>query len=288
MAEDGGPDPIPPQTFDRLGPPTPLSPVIVSVPHAGRDYPPALLADAAVVPSVLHSLEDRFADLLVAHAVNEGATAFLARRPRAWIDLNRGEEDIDPLLRPPAARGAPASARARSGLGLIPDRVGRQPLWRTGLTAETVAHRLAEAHAPYHAAVSAALEDAWRLFGYAVLLDCHSMPPLGGFRAARVVIGDRHGRSAAPGFAARLATVARAAGHIVALNAPYAGAYILDRHGQPAAGIHAVQIEIDRTLYLTPNLEDVSGGLERVRALIAALAREAMAAGLASPPLAAE
>jgi N-formylglutamate amidohydrolase len=277
-----------PGAFIRLGPTTPMSPVILSVPHASRHYPPGLLASAAVPPSVIESLEDRFADLLVEQAVNEGHLAFVASMPRAWIDLNRGPEDLDPALRMSSDRGYTATARARSGLGLVPSRLGRQALWRVAPSPEAIAHRLTHTHEPYHAAVAAALLEAWRLFGYAVLIDCHSMPPLGGFRPLRIVVGDRHGRAAAPGFAARLAAFVRAEGYSAGLNAPYAGAYMLDRHGRPDAGIHAMQIEIDRSLYLAGDLRSVGPGLTAIQQLVARLAREAMAAAQIITPLAAE
>jgi N-formylglutamate amidohydrolase len=274
--------------FDRMGPAVPMSPIILSVPHAGRTYPPELLAAAAVPQSLLESLEDRFADLLITQAVNEGHVALIARQPRAWMDLNRGLDDLDPALRPPGSRSGPTTARARSGLGLIPNRLGRQHLWREPPSPAAIAERYAQSHEPYHRAIAAALQDAWRLFGHAVLIDCHSMPPLGGFRPLRIVLGDRHGRSAPPGFAARLAAAIRTERHPVGLNTPYAGAYVLDRHGQPDAGIFAIQVEIDRSLYLAPNMRDVGTGLPRMQLLIAQLAREAISAVNLTLPLAAE
>jgi N-formylglutamate amidohydrolase len=274
--------------LQRMGPAVPMSPIILSVPHAGRVYPPELLAAAAVPPSLLESLEDRYADLLVTQAVNEGHTAFIARQPRAWIDLNRGLDDLDPALRQPAARSGPITARARSGLGLVPNRLGRQALWRAPPSPEAITERWTHTHEPYHRTIAAALQDAWRLFGYAVLIDCHSMPPLGGFRPLRIVLGDRHGRSAAPGFAARVAAALRADGHVIGLNTPYAGAYVLDRHGQPDLGIFAIQVEVDRTLYLAPNMRDIGSGLSRMQLMVARLAREAMAAAQFTLPLAAE
>jgi N-formylglutamate amidohydrolase len=275
------------ETFTRLGPAILASPVILSVPHAGRDYPDGLIASAAVPAATIEGLEDRLADLLIAHALDEGAIAFVARLPRAWIDLNRGEADLPPALRVSGERALP-TARARQGLGLIPDRIGRQSLWRALPSPSEAQRRIDMAHRPYHAAIADALEEARHLFGYAVLIDCHSMPPLGGYRPARIVIGDRQGRSAMPGLGSRLTAAARDMGYAAALNAPYAGAYTLERHGRPEAGMHAVQIEVDRTLYLAPNLRDPAPGLERIRALIARLAREAAATAQSGFPLAAE
>jgi len=160
--------------------------------------------------------------------------AIVARVARAWIDLNRGEEDLDPALRDPPHSGPPQTARAKSGLGLLPHRVGRRDLWRELPTAESAAARIATIHRPYHAAVADALDQACRRFGFAVLIDCHSMPSLSGIRPARIVIGDGHGRSAGKGLAAEVAREVRAEGFTAAINAPYAGAHSLARHGRPA------------------------------------------------------
>ena len=264
----------------------PASPVIVSVPHAGRDYPPALLAALRVPAAAPTTLEDRYVDA-VAHAARGCETMLVQRRARAWIDLNRGEDERDPLVdegAPAAARTAP-SAKLKSGLGLVPRRGGNAGgaagagLWRRRFTDAEIAARIAEDHRPYHAALDAALIAARRRFGVAVLVDLHSMPPLGRDRAV-VVIGDRFGRAAADRFVARALAAVAASGHRGALNAPYAGAHILDRHGRPDAGIHAIQVELDRSLYLDARLDRPGAGLGATAALvarlIAALADEAL------------
>jgi N-formylglutamate amidohydrolase len=270
--------------FERLGPRAPETPLVCAVPHGGRIYPAALLGVSAVPHGILEQLEDRHADLLIGQAIAVGAVAVVARAARAWIDLNRGEEDLDPALRDPPGSGPPQTARARSGLGLLPQRVGRRDLWRESPTAESAAARITSIHRPYHAAVADALDAACRRFGYAVLIDCHSMPTLAGLRPARIVIGDLHGRSAGKGVAAEVARTARGLGFAAALNAPYAGAYSLARHGRPADNIHALQIEVDRALYLEGDMRTPSDGLRRTQGLIAALARAAMTA--AQPPFA--
>ncbi len=287
MARPGA-SPDPPAPFERIGPDFAATPLVYAVPHAGRDYPAALLERSLVPLATLEELEDRHADLLVARAVEEGAVAIVARVARAWIDLNRAEEDLDPALRQPPGSGPPASARSRAGLGLVPRRVGRRELWRVAPSPESAAARIAEVHRPYHAAVARALDDAWRRHGHAVLIDCHSMPPLAGARPARVVIGDRHGRTAAPGLAAHLAAHAGAQGFAAALNAPYAGAHGIERHARPGDGIHALQIEIDRSLYLAPDLRTVAEGIDCARDLVAALGRVAAAATRPTLDVAAE
>ena len=269
--------------FERIGPTGAPTPLVLSVPHAGRHYPPALLATSAVPRSMLEDLEDRHADLLVTRAVAAGGAAIVARVARAWIDLNRAETDCALPHGASQPSAAMVSTRARMGLGLVPHRLGRRELWRTLPDAATVAERIATVHEPYHAAVAEALDQAVGRHGHAVLIDCHSMPPLAGGRAPRVVIGDRHGRTAAKGVAARLANAARDAGYPAAINAPYAGAYAIERHGRPDQDVHAIQIEIDRTLYLKPDMRGVGARLDDIRSLVAMLAWEAVTA--TRPPL---
>ena len=277
-----------PPSFVRHGPPDPVSPVVLSVPHAGRDYPLPLRAALRVPLAALKALEDRHADALALQA--RGAeTLFVAQRARAWIDLNRAEHERDPRLDDGAfGHGRPQSAKLRSGLGLVPRRVGNSgDIWQRRLSGEEVAERIRADHRPYHAALSAALAAARARFGVAVLLDIHSMPPLGGASdAARLVLGDRFGRSAAARFLGRIEGVARAHGIATAANAPYAGGHILERHGEPRRGIHAIQLEVDRTLYLNSALDEPGPGLaptvRLVRGIIDALADEALPTAVAA------
>ncbi|MGR6329244.1 N-formylglutamate amidohydrolase [Sphingomonas sp. XXL09] len=276
-------------SFDLLGTEPPASPVVLSVPHAGRAYPPALVAALRVPATALALLEDRHIDQ-VAAAARGVETMLVQRRPRAWIDLNRSEEErdakVDEGVRP---QGQPAlSAKLRSGLGLIPRRAGAAgDLWRRRFTAAEVAARIAADHRPYHAMLAGRLAAARSHFGVAVLLDIHSMPSLG--NATRIVIGDRFGKSAAPRFVARLEAEAMRVGLGVALNTPYAGGHILARHADPARGVHAIQIEFDRALYLDAALDELGSGFAQtvalLRRMIAAVEDEASGGTL---PLAAE
>lgn len=254
--------------FVRSGAEPPRFPVVIAVPHAGRDYPAALLADSAVPFERLRQLEDRYADLLIETAVARGAIAIVMRCARAWIDLNRDPREIDPaMIDGPLPRDLIATVRTRSGLGLIPRRIGNGPhLSRRRLATSEVEERIRLAHAPYHTAIAQALSATRARFGVALLLDCHSMPPVAGPNPRErpdVVIGDRHGRSAATALGDRLESAIRAHGLKSARNAPYAGGYTLDRHGRPEEGIHALQIEFDRSLYLDPNLDLPGPGIER-------------------------
>lgn len=264
----------------------PASPVVLSVPHAGRDYPPALLPLLRTPPHALRALEDRFVDV-VAHAARGDRTMLVQRLPRAWIDLNRGEDERDPAIDEGAdPTGRPGhSAKLRSGLGLIPRRLhGSGEIWRGKLSDADVRARIAEAHRPYHDMLGRVLTAARARFGVAVLLDLHSMPPLDPGRA-RLVLGDRFGRAAGARFVARAEAALRARGMPVALNAPYAGGHILDRHAAPMLGVHGLQLELDRTLYLDRRLDRPGDGLDATAALvgaaIAALEDEALAEPLA-------
>jgi len=277
--------------FERHGHEEPASPVILSVPHAGRDYPLALRAALRVPLAYAVSLEDRHADTL-ALAARGAETLLIQRKARAWIDLNRAEHERDPRLDDGAGAATQPglSAKVRSGLGLVPRRARGADLWTRRLDASDVAARIAADHRPYHAALAEALRRARARFGVAVLLDVHSMPSLppktGG---AHIVFGDRFGRSAAARFVHRLEGEAAAAGLRHALNTPYAGGHILDRHGQPGNAIHAVQIEFDRALYLDSRRDAPGPGLaplaRLLRRMINAVADEALAQSL---PLAAE
>ena len=267
-------------SFERLGPAEPASPVVLSVPHGGRDYPSALREALRVPLASLIPLEDRYVDRL-AEAALGAETAFIARRARAWIDLNRSEQDRDPRLDDGASTMTMpfVSTKVKGGLGLVPRRVsGAGELWLRRLSGEEVVARIVADHRPYHTALAAALQSARARFGAAVLLDIHSMPPIAAPAAARVVIGDRFGRAAGSRFVHRIEGVVRDAGYAVALNAPYPGGHILDRHGAPARGVHAIQVEIDRSSYLDAKLREPGPGFAAtarlLRAVIDALADE--------------
>ena len=275
-------------SFLRHGPEHPVSPVVLSVPHAGRDYPLQLRAALRVPLAALRPLEDRHVDDL-ALAAHGGETLFVQQRARAWIDLNRAEHERDPRLDDGAVTiGHPQSAKLRSGLGLVPRRVAAAgDIWRHRLSGDEVAARIRADHRPYHAALAAALASARDRFGIAILLDIHSMPPLGAPDAApRIVLGDRFGRSASSRFLGRIEGIARAHGVACAVNTPYSGGHILDRHADPRRRIHAIQIEFDRSLYLDANLDLPGPGLARtartLRAIVDSIADEALPGAIAA------
>ncbi len=260
----------------------PAGPILLSVPHAGRDYGAAMVAQLRVPLVSMRPLEDRYADRLI-----ETATAIptiIARTPRLLIDLNRAPDDLDPdMIR--GGYGRLASAKARAGLGLIPTRLwGVGPLWRAPFDPADIAARLRDVHTPYHDAIARALDVARLRWGATLLVDLHSMPPINGDDGPDIVIGDRFGASASSQLTATAESLLKSMGFRVAINAPYAGGYIVSRHAKPHAGIHALQIEVDRRLYLDAALDQPGPGLARMQRTILNLVEalnEELTAGIA-------
>ena len=251
-----------------IHPPRGRLPVLLSVPHAGRDYPDWLLDGSRHGLKSLQSLEDPFVDRLVWRALGQGVAAVIAMAPRAAVDCNRGEDEIDPALvdSPRLSRPSP---RARGGLGIVPSRTAAHgQLWRGAMSREELEARLDQAYRPYHSAIERQLAVISDRFGCALLIDCHSMPPAR--CGTSVVFGDRYGRSAAPWLMGEALGVASGAGFSAAANDPFAGGHILDRHGSPQDSIHAIQVEIDRRCYLTPEGEP-GGRFDEVALLIETL-----------------
>lgn len=263
--------------YYRYGSAVPENPLVISVPHSGRHYPAGVMEQARTGRDGLERLEDRLADLLVHQLISAGYTVFIARQARAVIDLNRSESEIDPAMvkDPPARPAFVPSAKVRGGLGLIPRRLAAiGDLWKAPLSWAEVQRRVIEYHRPYHEALDAALGMARDRFGHAILLDIHSMPPLSGKDgpSPQVVIGDRFGRSASGRLSGLAAEVACGHGLNAAQNHPYPGNYLLERHGAPLHNIHAIQLEIDRSLYLDASLRWPAPGLGRVQRIVLDLA----------------
>jgi N-formylglutamate amidohydrolase len=263
--------------FNHFGPADAMFPLVISVPHAGRCYPNAMQALARLPEIRLRPLEDRYADALATTAFASGIQGIVANTARAWIDLNRDVQECDPgLIDMPYGEAPLVSAKVRGGLGLIPRRItGGGDIWRRRITAIDVADRIAQHHKPYHDALDERLSRAWARFGVAILLDIHSMPTIpenANGPSPQIVIGDSFGRTAHDRFTARAAAIAEQHGFITALNHPYAGGHILARHAQPQRGRHAIQIEVDRRLYLDSALDRPSERLESVQRFIAQIA----------------
>lgn len=248
-------------------------PVLLSVPHSGRDYPPALLARSRLGRVSLERLEDPLVDLLVAGATDRGAGAVVARAPRAMIDVNRSADELHPaaIL---GRRGEPPTPRAGAGLGLIPTRLaGIGELWRAPIDETEFERRLALVHRAYHDALAARLSALTATWGEVLLIDCHSMPPRPAGEA-NVVIGDRHGTTAAPWLVEAAEAIGRRHGFAVARNQPFAGGHVIERHGRPANHVHAIQVEVDRAAYCQRDLRTPGPGFDRVACLFEALSEE--------------
>lgn len=248
-------------------------PVLLSVPHSGRDYPEWLIGLAGGGKSALTVLEDPLVDRLVWRALQRGCGAVIARAPRAAVDCNRAEDDVDPSV-VDGARRSRVSARARGGLGIVPARTQQHGyLWRRAITPKQLDERLSHAHRPYHAAVETQLQLLLDRFGCALLLDCHSMPPPPD-DVPPMVFGDCRGQTAAAWVSAEAMAITSRCGFEAGLNDPFAGGHIIERHAKPANGIHALQLEIDRRCYLDRKLAKPGAGFDRVATFIETLAVE--------------
>jgi N-formylglutamate amidohydrolase len=246
-------------------------PVLLSVPHSGREYDARLLANAAKGLGALEALEDPLVDRLAWRAISAGIGAVIQPVPRAAIDCNRDEDELDPAAIA-GVSSAPVGPRARHGLGLIPSRTHRHgALWRRPIERSDLMRRIEQVHRPYHQALDDGLEALKVQQGEALLLDCHSMPSQR-HGLADIVVGDRHGASAATWLSAEAMRIVREAGFSAALNDPYAGGAIIARHGRPGDRIHALQLEFGRSLYLDRDGRRAGPGFDRIAALVELLA----------------
>jgi len=270
--------------------------VVFASPHSGRAYSKAFLRRTALDEQSVRSSEDAFVDRLFESAPQAGAPFIKAGVPRAYVDLNRSEDELDPAL----IDGAPRQGhnpRIASGLGVIPRVVANgQAIYSGKLSLIEARNRIETIWRPYHAALQASLDEAHLMFGEAVLIDCHSMPHEAmdqvarrGIRRPEVVLGDRFGASADGAMVDRIEAAFTQAGLVVTRNTPFAGAYITQAYGRPGHGRHAVQIEIDRALYMDERLIRPNHNFDAFRELMRGVVREIAEIGRAdAAPLAAE
>ena len=273
--------------FELLEPHVVTSGAVFASPHSGRDYPEDLVSRTVLDRRALRSSEDAFVDRLIADAPQLGAPLLLARTPRAYVDLNRSADELDPAI-VEGVRRVVHNPRVTSGLGVIPRVVANgRAIYRGKLSLAESRARLQAHWEPYHDTLRGLLDRSRAAFGEAVLIDCHSMPhealETGAARSADVVLGDRFGASADATIVDRIEAAFVAEGLRVARNAPFAGAYISQRYGRPAQGVHVVQVELDRALYMDearieplPRLPEVRAMMARVMARIVDGARPQM------------
>src|SRR5215472_13882416 len=232
-------------------------PLILASPHSGSDYPPEFVAASRLDPIALRRSEDSFVDELFAAAPRLGAPLLSARFPRAYLDVNREAYELDPAMFSDALpryinAGSP---RVRMGLGTIARIVANgEEIYAGKLCFAEARRRIDELYHPYHQTLRRLIEETEALFGGCLLVDCHSMPSIagsvGGSDGADFVLGDCYGAACSPAIleAARHFLVER--GFAVAINAPYAGGFTTDHYGNPRRRRHALQIEVNRALYM--------------------------------------
>jgi N-formylglutamate deformylase len=230
---------------------------VFASPHSGRAYPAWFLDRIALDGHTVRSSEDAYVDQLFSCAPQMGAPLLQADAPRAFVDLNRSADELDPALIE-GVRRIGHSPRVASGLGVIPRVVANGRAIYSGKIPLSEARQRIETYwRPYHTALSGQLDESHALFGQAILIDCHSMPHEAmdsvvrkGQPRPQVVLGDRFGASAGSGVMDAVHEAFAGAGLVVARNTPFAGAFTTQHYGRPARGRHAIQVEIDRALYL--------------------------------------
>ena len=249
-------------------------------PHSGRAYPADFLRASRLDERTIRRSEATFVDELFMPVVPLGAPLMRAHFPRAWLDVNREPYELDPGM---FDGELPAYANIRSmrvagGLGTIARVVSENvEIYAEPLPVAETLQRIETVYMPYHARLEALL-DATRLrFGFAVMIDCHSMPSsvrvAPGRMRADVVLGDRYGSSCAPEIAETAAAILSDLGYLVVRNKPYAGGYITEHYGHPAQGLHALQVEINRGLYMNERSFQPTSDFIRVAADMAAFTR---------------
>lgn len=226
-------------------------PFVFASPHSGRSYPNSLLARTRLDATTLRRSEDAFVDELFAGATGLGAPLLAAQFPRAFLDVNRSAAELDAAMFD-SALGVPVDApspRVAAGLGVIP-RIVRDgaEIYRGKLKSDEAGARLEQLYRPYHQALSDLMEETHARFGVAALIDCHSMPSA--LSVPDIVLGDRYGASAAPALTAHAEAAFQREGFSVVRNTPYAGGHSTVLYGRVASGWHALQVEINRGLYL--------------------------------------
>jgi N-formylglutamate deformylase len=268
-----------PRIIDELDPPFEVvepaalsGPVVCNSPHSGRAYPSGFLAQSRLDLPTLRRSEDTFVDELFADSVAYGVPLMRAHFPRAFLDVNREPYELDPRMfegRLPAFANT-RSLRVAGGLGTIARVVGdAREIYDRRLPVDEALSRIELYYKPYHRALRRLIVNAQKSFGLAVLIDCHSMPSNASGRDERpradVVLGDRYGTSCVPDVTDVIEESLRDLGYAVLRNKPYAGGFITEHYGDPAAGLHAVQVEINRALYMDERLYRRSHRFEAVQ-----------------------
>jgi N-formylglutamate amidohydrolase len=272
--------------YEILRPERQLAPLVFASPHSGRDYPEDFLAAARLDPLALRRSEDSFVDEIFAAAPALGAPLLKARFPRAYIDPNREPYELDPSMfsGPLPGHVNAHSPRVAAGLGTIARVVaGGAEIYAGKLEVAAALERIERCYHPYHRALAELVAETRRRFGFCILIDCHSMPSIGGPPGSQAatqeidfVLGDCYGTSCEQAVSQTAFSTLRAQGYRVARNKPYSGGFVTRHYGRPRHGLHALQIEINRALYMDEQAIRRAPGLallsERMGDLITALA----------------
>ncbi|HEV3371642.1 MAG TPA: N-formylglutamate amidohydrolase [Xanthobacteraceae bacterium] len=267
--------------FEILEPVEWRGPAVFNSPHSGSVYPHAFLASTRLDIATLRRSEDSFVDGLVAGVVGRGYPLMRAHFPRCYVDVNREPYELDPRMfdgRLPSFANT-RSMRVAGGLGTVARVVGEsQEIYGQRIPVEDAIRRIEALYKPYHRALRRLFARQHREFGAAVLIDCHSMPSTAGAKDERpradIVLGDRYGTSCVPVIAETVEALLRGRGYVVSRNKPYAGGFITEHYGNPAVGLHAIQLELNRALYMDERRYERAASFHSVAADLESLADE--------------
>jgi N-formylglutamate amidohydrolase len=265
--------------FEIVEPTQWRAPIIFNSPHSGSAYPQTFLDAARIDLAALRRSEDSFMDDMIARLSQLGFAVVTVNFPRSYVDVNREPYELDPRMfsgRLPSFANT-RSMRVAGGLGTIPRVVGDgQEIYRERLRVEDGLSRIEALYKPYHRALRRLIGKVFERFGTVILVDCHSMPSIGISRdeprRPDVVIGDRYGTSCASHLPLVVEEVLGAMGYSIGRNKPYAGGFITEHYGNPASGLHAIQIELNRAIYMDERKRERLDGFDAIAADFAALA----------------
>ena len=269
--------------FDIVEPATWRAPIIFNSPHSGSSYPNEFLTASRIDLPTLRRSEDSFMDELIGDLGDRGFAVIRVHFPRSYVDVNREPYELDPRMfigRLPSFANT-RSMRVAGGLGTIPRVVGDgQEIYRERLSVDDALSRIETLYKPYHRALRRLINKVHQAFGTVVVVDCHSMPSIGVSRdeprRPDIVIGDRYGTSCAPLLPDRVEETMSRLGYSVGRNKPYAGGFITEHYGNPASGLHVVQLELNRAVYMDERRREKGPRFAQVAADFATLA-EALA-----------
>ena len=286
---------LPKASYHLIHPSSRNTAVVFASPHSGRDYSWEFLRKTVLDEHTIRTSEDAYVDRLFDSAPEFGAVFLKAGGPRAFVDLNRAENELDPAL----ITGVPKSSnnpRIATGLGVIPRVVANgRSIYFGKMALEEAQERINTYWRPYHATLSRLMNENHTRFGQAILVDCHSMPREAVAQLARtksgrpdIVIGDRFGASASNDLVDEIEAIFASAGFNVARNSPFAGAYMVRQYGRPSKHHHAIQIEIDRSIYMDEKTIRPSGNFGAIRTALRAIVQQIADVGRSSNSMAAE